>query len=183
MGYSVSWLAVRGKDANLVRQQLGLQQTGQREEIPESPVLGSDLPTGWYLVFANRCDYAENAGLDRLSVDCEVVACSVEEHVMVSAASGWKDGRNTWAITHDSQRGPEDLEVEGEPPSVFSAIRERLNAQQAERGDADYIFDIPVEVAESLTGFRHDEDIEHAAAEPFEVLAAAKTKRWWQIWK
>jgi len=105
MGFSVSWLAVHGKSADQVRQQLGLQQTGQREEIPESPVLAADLPTGWYLVFANRCDYAENAGLRRLSLDCEVVACSVEEHVMVSAASGWKDGRNTWAITHDSQQG------------------------------------------------------------------------------
>ena len=183
MGYSVSWLAVRGKDAHLVREQLGLQQTGQREEVPESPVLGADLPTGWYLVLANGWDYAENAGLDRLSVDCEVVACSVEEHVMVSAASGWKHGRNTWTITHDSQRGREDLEVEGEPPSVFPAIRGRLMAEQAERGDADYVFDIPVEVAKSLTGFRHDEDIEHAAAKPFEVLAAVKTKRWWQIWK
>jgi hypothetical protein len=80
-------------------------------------------------------------------------------------------------------RGSESLEVEGEPPPVFSAIRERLTGEQAKRGDADYIFEIPVEVAKSLTGFQHDEDIENAAAEPFEVLVAAKTKRWWQIWK
>ena len=46
MGYSLSWLAVRGKPADVVLGQLGLQGTGTREEIPECNRPGWDVLTG-----------------------------------------------------------------------------------------------------------------------------------------
>ena len=36
--------------------------------------------------------------------------------------------------------------------------------------DVDYIFDIPVVTAESLTGYRHDKTIPELGEKPFEVL-------------
>ncbi|HEV2453058.1 MAG TPA: hypothetical protein VGY98_02275 [Verrucomicrobiae bacterium] len=36
MGYYLSWLAVKGKPPQTVRDALGLRPTGDREEIPEA---------------------------------------------------------------------------------------------------------------------------------------------------
>ena len=181
MGYSVSWLAIRGKDPSEVRDELGVSGTGEHEDVPESPLLGADLPGGWYLLFANRCDYADNAPLAKLSRRGELVTCAVEEHVMYSSAAGWRDGSPLWSIVHDCQQGAEHHDAQGELPPPFASIRDRLMAEQADRADADYVFDVPVEVAKALTGFRHDEDIAGAPAEPFERLVARR--KWWQVWK
>jgi hypothetical protein len=162
MGFSASWLAVRGKPSTAVLSELGLRGTGEYDDVPDSPHLwGTSLPAGWYLVFANRSDYREDFPLDRLSSSAELVACFVEEHVMVCAASGWRDGKEVWSIYHESDQSLEHLETKGDLPPVFTSIRDRLAAQQAEEGgdeaDVDYFFDVGVEVAETLTGFRHDE--------------------------
>jgi hypothetical protein len=175
MGYSISWLAVRGKPSNIVLTELGLRGTGEYDEVPDSPDLwGADLPDGWYLVFANRCDYVDKLPLDRLSAAAQVVTCFVEEHVMVSGASGWSDGKELWSVTHDSEQGIEHVEAEGDLPPMFTSIRDQLTAVQADAGgeesDVDYLFDVPIEVAKALTGFCHNEDIAGADDAPFEKL-------------
>ena len=92
---------------------------------------------------------------------------------MISKATGWKDGRLRWSVKHDvlkDQRLP--LDVQGEPPAEFAAIREKAFAEQAAGDpDCDYIFDIPVETARSVTGYRHDEDVPGLSGDVFEVLA------------
>ncbi len=184
MGFSLSWLAVRGKDAEAVRRQLGVSGTGEHEDVPDSPLLGAELPTGWYLVVANHSVVEETEPVSELSTGGEVVTCFVEEHVMYSRASGWKDGKRLWSITHDSQHGIDHLEAEGDPPAQFIPVRDRLTAKQISRGDADFIFDIPVEVAHALTGFRHDRDISGAADEPYERLERRRpVKKWWEFWR
>jgi len=112
--------------------------------------------------------------LQRLSAGCEVVTGDVEEQVMVSVATGWKDGQRVWSVTHDAQRDLEHLQTEGELPAAFTNIRDRLRSEQQKAGgrkaDVDYIFDVPVELAQTLTGYRHDADIPGAGTDPFEVL-------------
>ena len=177
MGYSQSWLAVKGKSAVAVLETLGLRGTGTHEEIVESPIVGAELPGGWYLVVAGRSGdpLMSDAVLRRLSAGCEVVTCDVEEHVMVSVATGWKVGRRLWSVAHDAQRDMQHLQTEGELPSVFTGIRDRLRCEQQAAGgnkaDVDYIFAASVELAQTLTGDRHDAEIPGSGAEPFEVLA------------
>ena len=177
MGYSQSWLAVKGKPPTAVLETLGLRGTGTREEIAESPIVGAELPNGWYLVVAGRSGHRlmRDQTLQRLSAGCDVVTGDVEEHVMVSVATGWKDGQRVWSVTHDAQRDMEHLQTEGELPAVFTSIRDRLRSEQQKAGgrkaDVDYIFDVPVELAQTLTGYRHDADIPGAGTDPFEVLA------------
>ena len=93
---------------------------------------------------------------------------------MVSAAAGWKDGQRVWSVTHDAQRDVEHLQAEGELPAAFAGIREQLCSEQQTAGgrkaDVDFIFDVPVKLAQTLTGYRHDADIPGAGADPFEVL-------------
>jgi hypothetical protein len=169
MGFNVSWLAVRGKPAGSVLDLLRLKRTGEFEEVPESPVTGIALSYGWYVVFANDFGFIDRAPLSRLSESAEVVTCAVEEHVMASSASGLKDGAAIWSILHDPQEGMQHLKVSGEPPDEFDAIRARLFAEQSAAGgddsDVDYVFDVPVEMALALTGFRHDEWIDGAKYE------------------
>ena len=79
-----------------------------------------------------------------------------------------------WSVSHDADKGIKNLVMKGEPPPTLSAIRDRLCSQQAaedaDRAAVDYIFDIPVELAQSLTGYRHDEDTPALPKNSFEVL-------------
>ncbi len=176
MGYSLCWAAVRGKPRETVLAELELHSTGAREEFPESPLVGAQLPDGWYVVLSNQdVRFSDEGILERLSSQSEVVVCFVEEHVMCSSASGWTDGRKVWSLLHDAQQSIEHLENVGDPPTSFVTIRDRLQAEQQQAGGkkagVDFFFDVPVEVAKDLTGFSHNEKLEYA----FEVLRTANS--------
>jgi len=169
-------MGVKGKTPEVVQNEFGLHSTGNREEVPESDITAVITPSGWYLIVANRSGHplAQDINLKRASSAAEVVTCDVEEHVMVSSASGWKNGKMVWSVTHDSRADQEHLSVQGEPPSIYGEIRDQLKAKQLDAGgrdaDTDYLFDIPVELAERLTGFRHDKRMPELGNQPFEVL-------------
>jgi hypothetical protein len=180
MGYSLSWIAVKGKSPQAVRDEFSFRMTDKREEIPESDLSAVEMPSGWYLIVSNHTEQVvSDAAMRRLSsTGCELVTCFVEEHVMVSRATGWKDGQLRWAVTHDAQRGLLHLDVQGEPPAEFAAIRDRKLAEQAAGdGTCDFLFDIPVETARSAAGYRHDEDVPGLSGEVFEVLAPPPDER------
>jgi hypothetical protein len=133
------------------------------------------MPNGWYLIVSNHTEQvvSDDAMRRLASSGCELVTCFVEEHVMVSRATGWKDGQLRWSVTHDAQKGLMHLDVQGAPPAEFADIRDRIVAEQAaDDGACDYFFDIPVETARSAAGYRHDEDVPGLSGEVFEVLAA-----------
>ena len=68
MGYSLFWLAVKGKSPDAVRTELKLRATGEREDVPESPVTGVELPGGWYVVLDNKsASFGAPSVLARLS--------------------------------------------------------------------------------------------------------------------
>jgi hypothetical protein len=171
MGASLSWLAVRGPSAADVRTRLAVAPTGRFEEVPESAVSAAELPGGWTLVVMEGCDHTfiGDDSLRRLSADGEVVAASVEEHVMASRAEGWKDGRRTWSLSHESEKGMDHLEEAGAPPQEYAAIKAGgLARQQAEgpTAEVDHVFDIPLTLAQRLTGYKHDE----GGPDRFEIL-------------
>jgi hypothetical protein len=190
MGFSMSWAAVRGGTPQVVHEALGLRGTGVRQEIPELDTTGAELPGGWYIVASHRdgLRLTQDIVLERLSRIGEVVMCFVEEHVMCSFAAYWRDGQRVWSIYHDAQSGIDSLEVQGRPPAAFTVIRDRLRAQQAAAGGkkagVDYVFDIPVELAHSLTGYRHDHDVPGMPKDAFEVLVSTTTaserRSWWK---
>ena len=174
MGYAVSWLAIRGKSPGTVLEELGFRIAGQRQAVPEFPVVQAMLPNDWQLIFANDFGFASGVSLAQLSSGAEIVTCSLEEHVMQSTASAWRDGVRVWQVTHEFARGLEDLTAEGDLPASFAAIRGRLFQEQAESGEEgsgiDMVFDIPIELARSVTGYQHDRDIPGAGEKPFEKL-------------
>src|SRR5437016_4796141 len=136
MGFSQSSLGVTGKSSDAVLAALSLRPTGEHEDFPESPFVATTLPSGWFLVVADRAEHEiiSDDVLQRLSAGCEVVTCFVEEHVMVSGASGWRDGIRIWRVTHDAQIAFDHLATDAELPTAYPAIRDRLLAEQQNAG-------------------------------------------------
>ena len=180
MGYSLSWLAVRGKTPEAVREVLGFHPTGEREAIPESSLSAVEMPNGWYLVVSNNdSQVAPDEVLEQLATDgAEVVTCFVEEHVMMSQATGWADGEMLWSATHDAQRARDHLEGEGDVPAAYAAIaseaKDKQEVADAEKRRVDYLFNVPVDLAYSIVGYRHDRDVPGLEGEIFEVLEAGR---------
>ena len=62
------------------------------------------------------------------------------------------------------------------PPALADIQTGLLEAQGAaggEKADADHIYDVPVELAKALTGFRHDEDTPGVTGEAYHILESA----------
>jgi hypothetical protein len=190
VGYSISWLAVHAGAAETLAA-LALHPTGEQLELPEAPFVGALLSTGWYLVVADRCDHAlvAEATLKSLPASTDAVSCSIEEHVMFSAASFWSGGRRVWSVSHDAQKAIDHLESWGDLPPFYSEIREAILAQQAREGGAgaevDFVSDLPLELARRIVGYKHDADGEPAR---FDVLhptsdsLLARRKPWGRFW-
>ena len=188
MGYSISWLAIRGQGE--LAAALGLKRTGKKANYGEAMYTGRRLAGGWFLMVMNECEHPFVApeSLSKLSVGAELLACSVEEHVMVSTSELWKDGAKVWRIEHNAQESIDHIKESGVLPEGYSDIKNALSKKQEDAGgteaDTDYFFDIPLATAKRIVGFKHDEDsgVEDSSFEIFEGPGAS-AKPWWKFWK
>ena len=193
MGYSLSLLAVQTPDPAEALRQLGHTRTGQLCEYAREPLSGYALSTNWFLIVALGCDnrFLQPNILGPLSEHFPVVACSIEEHVMFSSAEYWTDGNQVWRAEHVGENGPIHLKTSGILPPGFEAMaaahKEAQEADGGEKAGVDHYFDIPLNAAKAITGFKHDEGIPGVDYEGFEVLLKASSstasKPWWRFWK
>lgn len=167
MGFQLSWIAVRGKDRQTTLDELRLEPTGERTEFPEDSFTAAEVP-GWFVVVFAR-ELVEDDIPERLSEDCEAVLAGVEEQVMMSYASGWRNGEQIWSIAHDAQQGIDHLDTGGSLPAGFDEVRARAFAEHKDATDVDYVFEVPGRTARFVTGFAHDDDV----GCDFEVLRPA----------
>lgn len=177
MGYAISWLAIRGSTEPAILAALGLAKTGETEEVPESDWCSNRVGE-WILIWSNSLgsDKFLNAAS---KLENELVICEVEEHVMCASATALIGGVTSWRIVHDAQQARDHLTVEGSPPASLARIQVEEFARAKEDREVDFIFEIPVRVAQEVVGFRHDAD----AATPFETLRlTSKAKPWWKFW-
>lgn len=172
MGVAASWLAVRGRSRASVLHELCLAATGQFEEIPESPIVAVDLPGGWFIVLYNFFAGELDTIAMQLSIGCDVVMARMDENVLCSTASAWRDRCEIWSLMHDAQESHDHFQIRGTPPPEFAAIRQRLASKQlnseATALPEDYLFDVPLALVDAMTGFRCDEP--PADGVRFEVL-------------
>jgi hypothetical protein len=162
MGFSISWIAVKGVDKGEALTRLGVVDTGEEAEEDAYDFSFAALPDGWLLILSDDFNYPNAERMAAISTGGEAIAFVVEEHVMYSAARCYRDGSLIWSIDHDGgDKGVHHLDVAGDPPPELGPIHERLSQEQAEEdaGDAmaDCIFDVPVELSEALCGYRHDQ--------------------------
>ena len=172
MGYAISWIAFQDKTAAQAAELLGLCPSGELEQEPENMFCGVRLHSGWYVVVIDEYGhrFVRERTLQRVSAAADVVAATIEEHVMFCSAEEWSGGKLIWKVSHESEKGLRHLEERGSPPGQYLAVKERLLAaqQQEDEGarEVDYVFDVPLELAEAIAGFKHDRLIN----ERFEVL-------------
>lgn len=192
MGYSISLIAIQSDDADRALSHLGLNRTGQLCEYARDPMSGYSLPGNWFLIVAKGCDspFLKPKILGPLSQHFPVVACSIEEHVMFSSAEYWAGGTMQWRAEHVGEDGPIHLKTTGTLPPNFEAIanahKEQQEADGGEKADVDHYFEIPLNAAKSIIGFKHDEEIPGVDYDSFEILSKAPKskggKPWWRFW-
>jgi hypothetical protein len=178
MGFRVQLIAVSGKEPRAIQRDYGVVATGQREELPQSRVVGAVLPNGAYLLYINDKNKIapDDQVFTRLSKGASLIGCYANETVMYSYACAWADGVERWSVFHDGDRDIKHLEASGSLPAEIQPIRDRLFFQQDEDASngtdyvTDYVFDIPIELFAALGGIRYDCDIPGAGPEPWEIL-------------
>jgi hypothetical protein len=143
------------------------------------------LPTGWIVVESRMSGdgvVADGGRLERLSRSGPVIGCDGEEHVMYSAASEWREGRETWSVVHSSEEARDHLAVKGTPPDGWTKIRDEfLGMQRGEPGgDVDYVYEIPLTLAERVVGYRSDS--EAAARLDYVRLVSSSPRPRWRSW-
>ena len=164
MGFRLSWIAFGDTSLEVAAEAFGLAVGEGTAEMPEFDASGLALD-GWSLLIFDRVNdrLTKAEEISNLSAGRDVIVVHVNETVMYVSAERWRDGVRVWSVSHDSDKGGRHLDVEGAPPAEFAVLREKWfteqDAQDAQKDDpfrADYVFEIPVELAELDTGYRHD---------------------------
>lgn len=160
MGFDISWIGFNGLDREECLRRLRMTATDEVDEAQEEPFSLAELPNKWIILWANDFGYVSDKRLAALSVGATVIGCHIHEGVMFSDATLFNAGRKIWSISHYAGDGLLNLTITGEPPADVLAIRDRLLAEQKAAGPAsevDHVFDIPVEAAQLVTSYRHDQ--------------------------
>ncbi len=163
MGYSVSWIAVKGISEGEILDSIGYKKTGKFDANPaESDLAIHDMKNGWQLLIANHNDLmeAEPSWFSRLSGEAVLISCFLEEHVGYCAASGWSGGKRDWFVERYEDRQP-GLKIEGIMPDSFEELYQDLLTKQKADPRSDYLLEAPLEISRRLTGFDVHEFIEH----------------------
>lgn len=122
----------------------------------------SERPGGWLILFSEDFDWADRSRVLELSRFGLAVGCQFEDKVdMTSIACAAQSGVELWRVSHVNNPVYR-LDVTGDPPAEFATIRDGLVRAQDEDGGedsgADFIHDVPLELAKSVCGYRADED-------------------------
>lgn len=182
MGFAITWCAVPEAEGDAFLNRLGLLDTGETEEIPESLIGVARLDSGWRLLWYNEydCPFLGEDQRREHSKHHDLLYCLVEEHCVASSSELWSNGSRKWWISHEGIDGPKGLDFSGDPPANFPQIKSELEAEQEKEGgteaDVDYIFEIPLLVAKAMTGFKHDEVCPHVINDEFKIMTRKTSK-------
>ncbi|HKR87369.1 MAG TPA: hypothetical protein VJS38_04280 [Phenylobacterium sp.] len=155
MGANLNWLAVQGVDKVDLLERLGFVEAGLSSDELNVPVACAVLPKSWVVI----ASWGKGLDLDRLlpraSAGTLALGGEMDDRVMFSQLGAFQDGAPAWAVTHDPDRGLDNVTVQGEPPGLLAQVRAELVAEQAGDGfeDVDYMFEAPVRLSERLCGY------------------------------
>jgi hypothetical protein len=180
VGFNMSWICVDGISQDALHEALDLVPTGEtagRHDLGTSgvPWAGVTFKSGWCAVFAKYALVMDvTVGtkpprLARLPATSRIITCVVLEHAMISYASLWQGGRCAWQIRHDCDQGTTHLDAAGDLPPEFAGLRDAMMARQRAEDDrrgpgrlgVDYVFDVPLDTAAVITGYRHTRAMEN----------------------
>jgi len=158
MGFSHSWIAVRGLSREQALEALGMEVSGAQTDYLDGIAL-IDWEDDWLLAISDDCADAFDGDLAKLSPLGSAVACCVHEGVMYSEARGYESGKEIWRIVHDPNEDESlySLRTSGELPEPFDTIVRETRAEQDREGgedaDVDFMFEVPTKFAASICGY------------------------------
>jgi hypothetical protein len=158
MSRVVGWIAIQGMSEQDVAEALGLVAA---PDAPKARATICTLPNGWRVLFTIDFDFPTPARMALLSAAGAAIAVSADERTMFSVVRGYERGKAVFAIEHDGgTHGARHIATAGTIPAAWNPILAEANRQQAEEdaGDAmaDFVFDAPAALAETLCGYRDD---------------------------
>lgn len=169
MGYAHDWVSVAGLGKEEVLARLGIVDRGEPIEFPRRG------QTAWAITPQGRVVVV--MGYGRLSAghvaevsECaSVIAARAEGNDCTSSIWGYEDGRQIWSVASEAddherlydEEVEKGLTMQGDPPSEFAAIRDRLLAERdaEDEDDQGFLFMAPVELAEVLGGWAPEGEI------------------------
>jgi hypothetical protein len=183
MGFSHSWIAVRGVTREQALEALGMEISAVQTDYLDGIAL-IDWQDDWLLAISDDSEDAFDGYLAQLAPLGEAVACSMIESVMYSEARGYTSGKEIWRVVHDPNEDESlySLRTSGELPQPFDAIVRETRAEQDKEGgedaDVDFIFEVPAKLAASICGFTLGEsDPDDSQFRSVNRIGAATTPR------
>ena len=159
MGFSISWLGLRGLNIKEAATLLQLE-VGDQIDAFDAP-MSIYANENWAIAILDECRFPgpPDQFLAAISKGRELIVVHVEEHVMFSHAELWRDGSIVWKVGHSGDQDVWDFHATGDVPASLETLRQQVFSKQGEEEevDDDYVFDIPLDLAAELTSFRHDE--------------------------
>lgn len=160
MGFKTSWIGAHGVTKADMLTHFGFEDTGVEDEVNESPFSCAELPTGWTILHSNDCEWVTSKRAIKLSLHAPVLTCVLHEGVTCSESAYFVGGKRIWEIVHDGQMDGVNLSLQGETPEQFDAVKDaafpRGLAEDGGEDDMDYAFEVPIDLAGSICGWRHD---------------------------
>ncbi len=162
MGFRISWIATEASEETVLAA-LYAVKTGETDAYPDFDLCLVTAKPGWTIIWSNDEAFFDDARCIVLSRAFPLLGVHVNETVMYSDARWFEAGEMVWKIWHEGDKDLAHLARIGAIPDHAAEIEQAKRAEQkrddeANPGDAaDFIFEIPLELAASYCGFKHDE--------------------------
>jgi hypothetical protein len=162
MGFRISWIATEASEENVLAA-LDAVKTGETDAYPDFDLCVVTAKPGWTVIWSNDEVFFDDARCMALSREFPLLGVHVNETVMYSDARWFDGGGLVWKIWHEGDEDPAHLARIGPLPDQAAEIEQAKRAEQkrddeANPGDGvDIIFEIPLALAASYCGFKHDE--------------------------
>ena len=168
-----SWIAVQGVTIDVVLEELGLVESGTVGHPlgVARPYCWGSKPGGWTIICANFNGLAHIENVRGLSRHGMVLACDFQDQVdgCTSMAIAVPNGEKLWEIGAAN----DEIFVTGTPPPELASIRDHYAEKLAQNPEYVWMYEVPIDLAKELCGFRHDED-----ESPFRGLLPRSDSRW-----
>ena len=147
-------------------------------------IFGFRLPSTWYIVQFIHVNHRwlDPALLNQISKNGETCLCIATDDVGASYAALWRNGQIVWSVEHFGDLGRNHLDVNGEPPSNLIDLQKKYkSAPGGVTGRQGSFMDIPIDLAENLTGFIANSLVPSIGSDNCDQFTdpTLDARRWW----
>lgn len=134
--------------------------TGEFGECFDFQCSGATLKNGWTIIWSEQEKFFDPPNAEALSKNFPLIVCWVNETIMHSRSMLFNDGKEQWMVLHEGDEDNFHIEYSGTPADDIDALIADARSHQLADPGVDYLFDVPLLIAQRLCGFKHDEMME-----------------------